>query len=195
MATEQVPQLLSYDDYAAIDDGRRFQVLDGELIEMPSPTARHQTILLQLGRLLANYAADARTGRVFIAPLDVVLRAERPAVVVQPDLLFVARERRAIVTPANIQGAPDVVVEILSPSTARIDTVRKLALYARYGVPEVWFVPLIFDRIEVLLLDAGGGRYGKPTLVEPGEVLTSTHMPGLALPVAELFEADVDGDW
>jgi len=110
---------------------------------------------------------------------------ERPAVVVQPDLIFVARAHGERLASHGLVGVPDIAVEVLSPSNARIDTIRKLGIYARHGVREYWIVPDEFDRIEVLRLD--GARYGKPQLYEPGEVLSSPLLPGFALEVAELF--------
>jgi Uma2 family endonuclease len=102
-------------------------------------------------------------------------------------VLFVKQDRLAIITDANIQGAPDLVVEVLSPSNARLDTIRKLGIYAKYGVLEVWFVPQDFDRVETLHLKPDG-HYAKPRLFMPGEDLVSDLLPGFVLPVAGLFE-------
>lgn len=190
MAIEQPARPLSYDDYAAIDDGQRYQVVAGELVVTPAPSHRHQYVQAQLVRWLGNHVAASRAGVILGAPHDVVLRADRPAIVLQPDVLFIAQARRAIATEANVQGAPDLVAEILSPATARLDMMRKLPLYAEAGVAEAWIVPFHVDRVEVYRLDAATGRYGKPQLFEPGDVLTSACLPGLALPVAELFEAE-----
>lgn len=190
MATEPAARLLSYDDFAALDDGQRYQVVEGQLVVTPTLNSRHQYVQAQCVRWLANHVAATRSGVVYGAPYEVVLRAERPAIVLQPDVLFVAEARRGLVTKANLQGAPDLVVEILSPSTARFDMLRKLPLYARFGVQEVWIVPLHADRVEVYSLDASTGSYGKPVLFEAGEILTSACLQGLAIPVTALFEAD-----
>jgi Uma2 family endonuclease len=187
MATETPRPPLSYADYAAIDDGRRYQVVDGELIVTPSPNTFHQRALFTLAGRLDSYLQAHPVGEAFFAPFDVILRVEAPAIVVQPDLLFVSAERSAIVTEANIQGAPDLVVEILSPSNARLDTIRKLPLYAAAGVREYWIVHYQFDRIEVLRLDPATGHYGRPELYLASDVLTSPLLPGFELAVAALF--------
>ena len=177
--------LLSYDDYAAIEDGRRYQVVDGVLVMSPSPSTRHQDVLLELATALKAFLATQPVGRLFIAPMDVVLVARRPAVVLQPDLVFIARGRD-IVTPANVQGAPDLVVEILSPGSARLDMGRKRALYAEHGVKEFWAIPDELDRVEVRLLGEDG-RFAHPRIYEPGEVLHTALLPGFGLEVARIF--------
>jgi Uma2 family endonuclease len=190
MATETPRPPLSYADYAAIDDGQHYQVIEGELIMTPSPNTFHQGALFELASRIGAYLREQPVGRAFFAPFDVVLRAEKPAIVLQPDLLFVARERTSIVTKANIQGAPDLVVEILSPSNARLDTIRKLPIYAAHGVREYWIVSHDEDRIELLRLDAATGHFGRPELYLAGDTLTSPLLPGFELPVAALFPAD-----
>lgn len=185
MATEPMPALLSYDDYAAIGDDRPAQVVDGVLVLTPSATPYHQDLVGRIWRELVAYA-EREGGRAFFAPLDVVLKADRPAQILQPDVIYVSPARLTRVTPQNVQGAPDVVVEVLSPSNMRVDTGRKKELYARHGVGEYWLVPWYADRIEVLVLDPDG-RFGKPLIFEPGDALTSAAMPGFALDVAAVF--------
>lgn len=189
MTTERVP-VYGYDDYAAIDDGHRYQVLEGALIVTPSPSFRHQSLVLDLGALLRAHVRENRLGRVAIAPFDVILAEGRPGTILQPDILFVAAHRVQAFTSKGFEGAPDLVVEVLSPSNARLDTVGKLALYAKFGVPEVWFVPFEFERIEVLLR-AVDGQYGDPQLYGRGQQLRSEALPGLELAIDTLF-ADVD---
>lgn len=185
MATEPMPALLSYADYAAIGDDRPAQVVDGVLVMTPSPVPDHQRIAFRIGRALVDYAA-ARGGEAFALPIDVVLRAERPAQIVQPDAMYFSPERRGRIGRKHATGAPDVVLEVLSPSNARLDGVRKRALYEEHGVREYWMVPLHADRIEVLALGPDG-RYARPVVFESGDVLTSEAMPGLSLDVAAVF--------
>lgn len=188
MATEP-HALLSYEDYAAIDDDERYEVLEGVLTPMgPAPFTRHQRIALQLTIQLDAHAKRTH-GIAFTAPTDVVLQAARPATVLQPDAFYVGD--RTKVTKANIQGPPDLVVEVLSPSNARKDAIRKRRLYERFGVPEFWIVPLHEDRIEVMRLGPDD-RYGDPVLFHPGDTLTSPLLPGLELDVAAIFPEDVD---
>jgi Uma2 family endonuclease len=187
MALEFPAVPLSYDDYAAIDDGNRYQVFDGELVLTPSPSTRHQRIVLRIVRALDDYART-HGGEAFVAPLDVVLRAERPATVLQPDVLFVSLARQGIITDPNVQGPPDIVVEVLSSKMSRAHNTKKLALYAHYGVPELWVVPQDFDRVEVLRL-LPDGRYDRPVLYLPEDTLESPLLPGFAVPVSSLFGA------
>lgn len=146
--------LLTYADYAALpDDGRRYELHAGELSVTPTPNTRHQGVSLNLAALLHGHVKSRDLGRIFEAPMDCILSN---VTVVQPDILFVARERMSIVTDRAIEGAPTLVVEILSPSTAGIDRGRKRGLYADHGVSCYWIVDPEARRIEVLSL-AGGG--------------------------------------
>lgn len=186
MATEIRRTGLSYDDYAALDDGARYQVVEGELVMTPSPSVRHQRLVMAIGFGLREFVRPRKLGEVFIAPLDVVLRAERPATVLQPDVLFVSRDRGKQVTQLNLQGPPELIVEVLSPSNARLDTVRKSRLYAEYGVDECWFVSHEFDRVEVWRRPTDG-TYGFRELYLPGQQLATDLLPGFLLDVAALF--------
>jgi Uma2 family endonuclease len=186
MSTE--PVLLGYDDWLALDDERPAQLIEGIFVLTPPPTIRHQRILLRLSQAVAGHVMAHRLGEVLFAPVDVLLRAERPGVVLQPDLLYVSAARRDRVTERHVAGGPDLVVEILSPSTARLDLGYKKAAYAAHGVREYWVVPVDRDRVEVMCLDADG-RFAAPRSFEAGEALVSGLFPGWSLPVASLFEA------
>lgn len=129
---------LTYDEYVELpNDGKRYEVLDGELAVTPAPTTTHQVVSRDLEFMLHAHTRKTGAGAVYYAPIDVLLA---PTTIVQPDLVFVAAARRAIVTERAIEGAPDLVVEILSPSTSRQDRVTKAALYARFGVRFYWIV-------------------------------------------------------
>ena len=127
---------LTYDDYANLPGDERYELIDGELNLVASPREIHQRILKILFRMIVA-AEDSGLGWVYFAPLDVVLTEHN---VVQPDLLFISRERRHIITAANVQGAPDLVVEILSPSIRKRHWTPKLELYERHGVKEMWLI-------------------------------------------------------
>jgi len=120
------------------DDGNRYEAIAGELYVTPAPSVRHQTISARLYRHLVRLLEDAGHGRVWYAPIGVRFPATGEGV--QPDLVFVSRERRGIVAPDELKGAPDLVVEILSPATAGRDTGLKRLLYERQGVAEYWEV-------------------------------------------------------
>ena len=164
----------TYEDYVNAPEDKRYELLDGELLMTPAPAEIHQRISILLGWRLLQFVTENGLGRVYQAPFDVVLSDMD---VVQPDLLFISNARAHIVTAANVQGAPDLVVEILSPSTAERDRTLKRRLYARHGVSEYWIVDTEAGSVEVLLLREGGfevaGTYGG------GDTLTSPVLPGL----------------
>ena len=172
----------TYVDYANAPEDKRYELLDGDLVMTPAPGEIHQRVSILLGWRLIQFVTENGLGRVYQAPFDVVLSNTD---VVQPDLLFVSNERAHVITPANAQGAPDLVVEILSPSTAERDLTFKRSLYARHGVSEYWIVDTAARNVTVLVLRGGGfevaGEYGE------GETLTSPTLRGFALSVDDLF--------
>jgi Uma2 family endonuclease len=172
---------LTYEDYTSFpDDGIRRELIDGEVHVTPSPVTRHQRIALRLARQLADHVDQHQAGEVFIAPFDVLLSEHD---VVQPDIVFVATPHAGIVTEANLQGAPTLVVEVVSDP--RTDRVRKRDLYARHGVPEYWIVDPDADRVEVYGLE--GSAYPKPSILEPGDVLAGASLPHLRIDVTGLL--------
>ena len=126
MVTTKTRTKLTYEDYRNTPDDIRYELLDGELVVSPSPKEIHQRLEFDLGVPLYGFVKEWELGRVYSAPFDVVLSDN---IVVQPDLLFVSNERFHIITEDNIQGAPDLVIEILSPSNAANDTKTKRELY------------------------------------------------------------------
>ena len=137
MVTKKPRIKFTYIDYKNTPDDKRYELLDGELVVVPSPRTGHQKTLLKLGVRLVAFVEERRLGEVYVAPFDVVLADTD---VVQPDILFISNERAGIVTEDNVQGAPDLVIEILSPSTAERDRTFKRSLYAHHGVREFWIV-------------------------------------------------------
>ena len=181
IATSVKPKLkLTYEDYASLPDDERYELIDGELIIMTSPTAFHQALLKKLAS--AFMVLESRgLGTMFFAPLDVILSNFD---VVQPDLIFISGERGSIIRD-YIRGAPDLLVEILSPSTERRDRIIKRDLYARHGVREYWLVDPYAKTVTVLLLSAGG--YDTHAVYGEGDTLTSPTLPGFALDLGGLF--------
>jgi Uma2 family endonuclease len=168
-------KIWTYDDYAALpDDGKRYEVIEGELYEMTSPTMRHQDIALWLAMLLRQHVQIRGAGRVFISPLDVVLSATN---VVQPDVLFVADADVHRLTAPNIQGAPTLAVEVLSD--ARHDRVRKRRLYEQFDVKEYWIVDPHTEQVEVC--------WPVERVLRAGDTLTTDLLPGLEIDVATLL--------
>jgi Uma2 family endonuclease len=126
------------DDLAEMpDDGRRYEVLGGELIVSPSPSPRHQGVLLRLAKVIDDYVEGERWGSLYTAPLDV---HPGPHDIVQPDLVAVSRDHLGRVENRGVFGVPDLVAEVISPGNSRTDRVRKSATYSAYGVPEYWLV-------------------------------------------------------
>lgn len=147
----------TYEDYVALpEDGKRYEIHDGELCEMTGPSALHQIVSGRLYVRLYAHVEAQRLGIVLYAPLDVVLSA-RPTetTILQPDLVYVGPGRQGALKMRGVDGAPTLAVEILSPSTAPVDRGRKRRLYARYGVPYLWFVDPIRRDIEALALVVG----------------------------------------
>ena len=138
---------LTYEDYRNTPDDERWELLNGELVMAPSPATTHQRVFRRLFLMLNSFVVPMGLGEVLSAPLDVILSDTN---VVQPDVLFVSNQREHIIHDANIKGAPDLVIEILSPSTASRDWRTKLDLYAQHGVRESWVVDPDGQRIWVM---------------------------------------------
>jgi len=173
---------LTYHDYVQLPDDKRYELAEGELILVPAPNLYHQQILGKLWTSIYTHAEANHLGKVFLAPCDVVLCE---ITVLQPDLLFVSREHQGILTDANIQGSPDLVVEILSPSTRQRDLGIKRNLYAKYGVREFWIVDPDVKTVEVLSLTETG--YRTVVIVHQAGTLNSPLFPALNLALTDIF--------
>lgn len=166
-------------DYLALPDEPRCELLWGHLVVTPAPATRHQIVILALVRQLDRFAL-ARGHLLLLAPADVTLSEHT---VLQPDLLLIDRERRSVVG-TRIDGAPDLVIEVQSPSTGRRDRVVKLALYARAGVPEYWIVDPETRTIDFLLLEDGSYRVA----MDEGDRFRSRRFPNFELDLATLWD-------
>ena len=173
-------------DYMSLpeSDEKRYELIDGELCMVPSPTPTHQDILGNLFEGLRHFVRRRDLGRVFVAPLDVVLSDTD---VLQPDLLFVSRSREGIITDRNIQGPPDLVVEILSPGTSSRDRNIKRTRYAKFGVREYWLVDPENRTVEVLR--ASEPEFETVRVYPVGTTTTSTVLEGLKLDVTRVFSS------
>jgi len=181
---ETVPSRVGYRDLAHLpEDGRRYEIHGGELVVVPSPLPHHQLAVLAVVRILDGYAA-ARGGIVLAAPLDIVFDEFD---VLQPDVLFFRAERCHLVEPAAVtRHAPDIVVEVLSPSTAAVDRGRKMRTFARYGVPECWIVDPVARRIEIHAL--AGGIYRQAQTAGIDDTVESVLLPDLRFDAGRVFE-------
>lgn len=186
MALHDLSRKLTYEDYLLIpEDGRRHEIIEGEHYVTAAPFLNHQDLVVELTLRIGGFVKAHRLGRFLIAPTDVLLS---PHDIVQPDLLFISNERASIAREKNVQGAPDLVIEILSKSSARLDKILKLKAYERWGVEAYWlFDP--FRRGVQPWARAGEALRPQPFLsAAGGDALTSSLLPGFELPLAELFE-------
>ena len=186
MHTTLVPEpiKLTYQDYCALpDDGRRYEILDGDLYMSPSPESLHQSIVLNLAANLRSHVKAHGLGKVFVAPLDVLLSEHN---IVEPDLIYVSRARRSIITQKNIQGAPDLLVEVLSPSNSERDLRDKRNIYARCGVRFYWLIdPQARSITELELVE---GAYAVVAVTSGSSNLSPKLFPGLQISLEELWE-------
>ena len=170
---------LTYADYVRFpDDGLRHEIIDGEHYVTPSPATQHQRIVRNLLYLIQSHLEMQPLGEVFCAPFDALL-SEFDIVV--PDLIYLSNERSQFLTSKNLQGPPDLVIEILSPSTRSRDKRLKHALYERVGVTEYWVVDPELDLVEVHRRAAE--RFAPAIRVNRPSVLTTPLLPGLELPL------------
>lgn len=174
------------DDYMQLpEEGPRFQLMRGWLVREPSPTEKHQTVVGNLYLVLRRWIDGRHLGRVYLAPFDTVLSRHD---VVQPDLLFVSRARLGSITPQSVQGAPDLVVEVLSLSTRRRDTKVKVQLYQEAGVREIWLVDPEAEQLEVV--DVSSSDAVKGHFAGNQHVVSGVFGP-MDFAVAELFQTVV----
>ena len=146
--------VLTYEDYVLLpNDGNRYEILKGELAVTPAPSTRHQIASANVFKLLTRYIDEKSLGILLYAPVDLILESTS---VLQPDLLFVAKARQNIITDRAVEGAPDLVIEILSPATSRTDRITKAQIYARHEVPAYWIVAPEQETVEVYLLSVDG---------------------------------------
>ncbi len=178
----------TYEDYKNLPESetKRYELIEGELLTVPSPSFEHQDISVHLEVALHEFVRKHQLGKVLHAPLDIVLDDEN---VVQPDIIFISKARSHIIHKEAIRGAPDLVIEILSPSTGERDRTVKKKLYARAGVTEYWLVDPEQKTIEVLKLGASG--FERVALYTQDETLTSPLLPGLRISLREIFSLEI----
>jgi Uma2 family endonuclease len=179
------PGQWTYQDYLDLpDDGNRYEIIWGDLYMMaPAPVTRHQRVLRNLEYAMWSYVQEQNLGEVLFAPCDLVI--EPGATPVQPDILFVSKDRLHLITEENIEGVPDLLVEILSPGNPRHDRVTKFNLYEQSGVPEYWIVDPEAHTIEVFGLSQKKynpqGRFGS------GEEAISNTLIGFKVAVNDVI--------
>jgi len=185
MEAKSTRQRWTYSEFARLptSGSTRHEIIDGELVETPAPTSRHQEIVSYLLWRLYDFAREHGLGKVFPAPLD-VLFAEGDYL--EPDVIFVKDAHTHLITDRGVEGPPDLVVEVLSPSTEARDRGVKLERYRFYGVPEYWVVDPDTRTLEVWDLEHGSGE---PAVYGPTDTYRWTPQEGasLDLDLVELF--------
>lgn len=172
----------TFADFAALPEGTRVQLIDGELIMSPAPSVFHQRTVGRFFRRLAQFADRNEAGEAFISPIDVKLDNEQAF---QPDVVFVSAERLPIVKDSHIEGAPDLVAEVLSPSTGYYDLAAKRLVYEAAGVREYWLLDPKLRQIEVLTRQPSG--FKRHALAREAGEAASALLPGFSVTVAQLF--------
>jgi Uma2 family endonuclease len=178
---EQQTKRWTYEEYYRLDDERRYEIIDGALRDAPAPNSSHQDWSRELTLIVATYVKRNALGKVLAAPFDVVLDPENT---VQPDLIFVSAAHLSIIQKRAIFGVPDLLVELVSPSSVRRDRYDKKGLYTRFGVKEYWIGDPANQALEVLTLK--NGQYELLCCAEERGKLTSLLLPGLEFDVSEM---------
>lgn len=174
---------VTYDDYANFDDGNRYELVDGKLeLMIPGPNSIHQIISFQLQRRISDTCEQEAI--ILDAPIDVILSQHE---VRQPDLVILRRTNLHRLTKRGIEGPPDVVVEILSPSTAKRDKMSKMFSYAKYGIPEYWIVDPSDYFLELYQLD--GDRYELSNVFAQDDQVRSKMLPCVSITMQEIMDS------
>ncbi|SHJ82445.1 Uma2 family endonuclease [Desulfofundulus thermosubterraneus] len=174
---------MTYREYLQLPEDKRYELIGGRLYMVPAPSVIHQMVLENLGYILNRHVREKKRGVVLRSPIDVYLTEED---VVQPDIIFISQERRYIIGEANIRGGPDLVIEVLSPSTAAIDQTVKKELYRNHGVREVWYVHPVAQTIEICTFTPEGEK--KELYARHDEKpFVSAVLPGLQLDLNKVF--------
>ncbi|MCC7372730.1 MAG: Uma2 family endonuclease [Chloroflexi bacterium] len=184
MATPVKRAALTYQDYLQLpDDGLRYEIIEGELHVSPAPSMKHQWTATQLTAVLGVHVYDNDLGHVCSAPTDVYLA---DGSIVQPDVLFISRDRLHIVTDPNVRGAPDLVVEIIAPSSMTTDQETKCDLYAKHGVKHCWVFEPVAQWVRAFELGADGA-YELVAEAAGDASFSAPPFAGLAIPLARLW--------
>jgi Uma2 family endonuclease len=186
MTIHTAPRKMTYEDLRALpEDLLRHELIDSEHFVSPAPSAKHQRVALNIAAIIRAFIRPRGLGEVFMAPFDV--RFSRFDVV-EPDVLFISAANAKRLLEWCVDGAPDLVVEVVSPSSRRLDEERKLRLYDAHGVKEYWLAYPETDTLEVYRRTADGRLALQASRsLAAGDVLETPLLPGLRIPLAEIF--------
>lgn len=184
MAPQTAMRMTSDEFLALPEDGRHYELIEGELVLNPAPVPRHQWIIGNVYYALRSYFESHGGGRAYLSPVDVVLSSEN---VLEPDIVVLTADRMSLVGPKNLQGPPDIAIEVLSEGSRRKDEVTKKRLYERFGVDEYWIADPETETIKVYRRAGDTFDRAIETSTEAGGVITSPVLPGFALDVNYIF--------
>jgi Uma2 family endonuclease len=187
-AIQSLPKAFRYSDYLKLpDDNNLYEILKGELVVRTSPNRVHQRCSIRLSVILSLHVTQHALGEVYTAPFDVILDTENadPEILVKPDLLFVSRDQLQIITEENVQGSPDLIVEILSPSTANTDRDRKFKIYQEAKVAHYWIIDPTAQTLEEYIWQSDG--YCRCVLRLGNDEFQPSLFPELVIPLEELW--------
>ena len=178
---------LTYEDYLLFpEDGKRHEIINGDHFMSPSPLTKHQRISSALHLILGLFIREKKLGHLLAAPMDVVLSDFD---VVEPDLLFISTARESIITDKNIQGAPDLVIEILSEGTRKTDEIIKRKLYETHGVSEYWVVDPVLSTVKVYRTINNEYVRTDELSAEANDTLNTPLLPGLSILLSDIFDS------
>ena len=178
---ENAERIWTYEDYVTLDDGVYFEIINGKALMSPAPELFHQRWARKIFLAIERHVEACKLGEVFFAPVDVVLGEKN---VVQPDLVFVSTANSGLLQRRGIMGAPDLVVEIISPASLRRDRYDKRELYARFGVKEFWLADAANHSIEILSLQQDS--YQLLSCATNQGKIRSAALPGFELDLASM---------
>ncbi len=178
-----LPKRMTYEEFMSLpEDNRRCELLSGWVVREPSPGQLHQAVVVNLCWLFRDHTRRTGKGQVYTGPFDTVLSAKD---VVQPDLIYITANRTDIITSKNVEGAPDLAIEVISPYSARKDRILRLNLYARAGIREYWLVNPQEKTVEVFTLSGNG--YEKLGCFTPGTPIRSRILPDFSPDATDVF--------
>ncbi len=177
--------ILTYDDYAALpNDGKRYEIIEGDLFVTPAPRPKHQKAIGNLYWILRAYLQDYPIGDLYLSPIDLILSHTNIA---QPDLLFLSAKKLHLVSERGIEGPPDLIVEVLSPTTEKTDRETKSRLYAKFGVPHYWLIDPETKQLEMFRLS--GKQYrALPPIKDTTHISLNSLFPKLVFNLADLWK-------
>ena len=176
-------RFLATDIWDAPDDDKRYEVIDGKLYVNPAPDWMHQYALGALFTILSNWVRSHRLGKIVQAPVGVILNVHNG---VEPDIVYITHDQEGVITKRGVEGAPDLIVEALSPSTEARDRGIKMRRYAASGVPHYWLLDIANRSLEAYR--PGKGAYERVGVFASGATFEPALFPGLQIPIAALWE-------